>query len=266
MDDFENVINGICEDLKKPKKTAKNNNLGQDQAQKSIKNEFPEKQKTENRGRKNRGITNSNYEEFKKDRTKFRQIKQPESFNHEIIEKIQGEVIQNNDIEQFKELYKLTCYDILDKFIADNTELVKKHPYNWYKKLLLEIKKAVPPVTYKDIDKLMAIWDILSDLLDSIGLYITYESFEKMTKVYKYQLENSKKLNSKYISFVQKINKDCDSAIINELQYNPYNQTNKIFIAKSHGIVEKTEPKQIEVNHNIRNYDNISNYRIQDHN
>ena len=100
--------------------------------------------------------------------------------------------------------------------------------------------------------------------MESIGLYITYETFEKVTGIYKYQLRDREKLNTKYSEFLKKITNDCDSALINEIQYNPFNQTNKIFIAKVHGIIEKTEPKTIEVNHNISNFRNISKYRIEE--
>ena len=62
----------------------------------------------------------------------------------------------------------------------------------------------------------------------------------------------------KYADFVKIINIDTKSAMIGELSYNPYNQTNKIFLAKAqHGMVENTSPKVIEVNHNIRNYENL---------
>jgi hypothetical protein len=267
MDDFENVINGICDDLKSSKKTANNNNLGQDQAQKSIKNEFPEKQK---RGCKNRGLTEKHKREYNDKKRDFkrnlRQVPQQNDFSDEIIEKLEGEIVKEDDLTAYAELYKLTCDSVLDEFKSNNTELCKKHPYMWYKNLLIELKKYVPVVTYKDIDKLYIVWDSLSYILKTIGLYITYELFQDFTKVYDYQLKKQAELNPKYNDFIQKINIDRDNALMNELAFNPYNQTNKIFIAKSHGIVEKTEPKQIDVNYNVRNYDNISNYRIQDHN
>ena len=265
--DLDKTILDICNDIKNDKKTAKNNDFGQDQDKNTQKNMDlvqPGFVEHEKRGRKNKGFTNKHYLEFKDDRKKFREVKQPNNFNSEIVEHVQGEIIQDDNIKAFAEMYKLTCYSILDNFLSDNIELTKKHPYTWYKKLLLEIKKNVPAITYKDIDKIIVVWDILSDLLDDIGLYITYETFEKMTKIYKYQLENMQKVNPKYIELCKKINKDCDTSLINELQYNPYNQTNKMFIAKVHGIIEKTEPKTIEVNHNIKNYDNISNYRLSD--
>ena len=103
------------------------------------------------------------------------------------------------------------------------------------------------------------VWDSLSELLNSIGLYMTWGAFEQLTGIYKYQIEkkSGEGLNQKYIEFLQKILKDCDTALIGELQYNPYNQTNKIFLAKVAGHVEKTETKQIEVHHDIRNYDTL---------
>ena len=61
---------------------------------------------------------------------------------------------------------------------------------------------------------------------------------------------------------------DYQNGLTSDLAYNPYSQPNKIFLAKVQGIIEKTEPKQIEVNHNIRNYDSLPMYQerlTQDH-
>lgn len=250
--DIEKIVSGaVGESLKT-----------QDQAKKSpiFENQI------EKRGRKNKNLTDSHYKEYKEDKKKFRQVKQNNNFN---IECVGGEVVDVGSISEFKELYKLTCFDCLEKFIEDNTELAKKPPFLWYKRILLDIKKNTPKITYKDLNKCVAVWDILTELMDYIGLYITYETFEKVTSIYKYQLENMAVLSTEYKEFVKKINIERDSALLNELQYNPYNQTNKIFIAKSHGIVEKTEPKTIEVNHNIRNYDSLPLFgeqKIEDHN
>lgn len=215
-------------------------------------------QKTEKRGRKNRGLTDSHYEEKKRMYREFNHVKQGDNFS---IEKIDGEVVVGDDIENFKELYRLTCFDCLERFQNDNSALAQKAPFIWYKRVLLDIKKNTPRITYKDIEKCGAVWDVLTELLDYIGLYITYETFEKVTSVYRYQIEKMAVSSPKHKDFLQKINIERDSALLNELQYNPYNQTNKIFIAKSHGIVEKTEPKTIEVNHNIRNYDSLPMYK-----
>ena len=76
-------------------------------------------------------------------------------------------------------------------------------------------------------------------------------------KTNKKQLEEEAELNPKYRDFLQKIYMERDDALVNELNYNPYTQGNKIFIAKVHGIVEQQEPKQIEVHHDIRNYNNL---------
>lgn len=219
----------------------------------------------EKRGRKNKNLTASHYAEFKADRKKFRDIKQDTKFN---IERVNGEVVEVGSISEFKELYRLTCFNCLDKFKEDNEELAKKAPFLWYKRILLDIKQNTPKVTYKELEKCSAVWDVLTELMDYIGLYITYETFEKVTSIYKYQLENMAVLSPEYKAFCKKINIERDSALLNELQYNPYNQTNKIFVAKSHGIIEKTEPKTIEVNHNIRNYDSLPMYKgceIEDH-
>ena len=215
--------------------------------------------KTEKRGRKNKGLTDSHYEQKKQDYKDFRRIKQGATF---LVKKYDCEVVgSGDDIENFKELYRLTCFDCLERFQQDNTELAKKASFLWYKRVLIDIKKSTPKITCNDLDKCVVVWDVLTELMDYIGLYITYETFEKVTSIYKYQIEKKAVLSPKYKDFLQKINIERDSALLNELQYNPYNQTNKIFVAKSHGIVEKTEPKTIEVNHNIRNYDSLPMYK-----
>jgi len=208
-------------------------------------------------GRPNQGLTDFINDNRRDTKRIIRNLSQPDNFRENIIERVQGEIIDDNELSQFEECYRLTCETIINDFRENNPELIKKHPYNYYKRILIRIKKAVPPVSYKDIDKLIIIWDILKEWLNDIGLYITYETFEQLTNVYKYQLKKGEELSPKYGDFVEKINKDCDTALINELSFNPYNQTNKIFLAKVHGIVEKTEPKQIEVTHKIRNYDEL---------
>ena len=236
----DNLINGICEDQKTEIKCDLDNKKG-------VVNTGRTKKHCNDRNKINSVIYNQ---------------EQPRTFDNQIIEKIEGEIIAADDLEQFAELYQLTCESVLDDFIANNDELVKKHPYNWYKRVLINIKKKVPAVTYKDIDKLFIIWDTLAELMRTIGLYPTFETFSIMTGIYKDQLKRQAELSPKYVDFLQKISSECETALLNELHYNPYNQTNKIFLAKVAGIVEKTEPKQIEVNHNIRNYDNINRYRL----
>lgn len=236
----DNLIKGICKDQKSGFDCDLNNK----------------------KGLENTGRTKKYFKDRNKLQKEFNRLEQPGTFDNQIIEKIDGEIIAADDIQGFKELYQLTCDSILEDFAANNSELVKKHPYNWYKRILIDIKKNVPAITYKDLEKCIAVWDILAQLMRTIGLYPTYETFYIMTGVYKDQLKKQAESSPAYADFLQKIQIECDSALINELHYNPYNQTNKIFLAKVAGIVEKTEPKQIEVNHNIRNYDNINRYRL----
>lgn len=251
--DIDNLISGAVgeslQDAKKPLDQAK---------------------KTDKRGRKNKGLTDAHYAETKKKMRKeyraFKYTKNSSSF--EVVEAVRGEVVSYNNLKEFKELYSLTCSAVLEEFKENNSELVKKAPFLWYKLVLLDIKKNVPSINADEIEKCVAVWDCLSDLLYSIGLYPTFEIFSYMTNIYKYQLEKRQNLSPKYMEFLKKINIEADNALISELAYNPYNQTNKIFLAKVHGIVEKSEPKTIEVNHNIRNYDSLpmfsSNF-LEDH-
>ena len=244
---IDNLINEIAHETP---------NFSEDQNQKNA----PSKQET--RGRKNRGATKEHYEELKESYREFRRVPQNDSFNNDIVERVSGEIIEPDDVETFKELYRLTCYSVLEDFQKENEELCKKGAYMWYKRVLIKIKANVPKITADDIEKAWAVWDVLKEFLEYIGLYITYETFENVTSIYKYQLEDRQKLSARYGEFLKKINIERDSALLNELQYNPYNQTNKMFIAKVHGIIEKTEPKTIEVNHHIENFESISAYRL----
>lgn len=217
------------------------------------------------RGRKNRGDTAEHYEEYKKSLRDFKTTEQPPKFKSEIIERVAGEVVEPENLEQFRELYKLTCFDVLETFEQDNQELIKKPVFYWYKRVLLKIKENTPKITADEPEKMGAVWDVLKEFLAYIGLYITFETFQNITGIYKYQIEDRAKLSPKHAELLKKILIERDSALVNELQYNPYNQTNKMFIAKVHGIIEKTEPKQVEVTHHMDNYGSISAYRLQDH-
>ncbi len=248
--DIDNIISGAVGDL--------------------LQDQQPEIKKNETRGRKNRGLTDKHYEQNKADMRKeykaFKNTKNAETF--EVVERVRGEVVTPENIEEFKALYSITADTVLNSFIDENLELVKKHPYFWYKKLLLEIKKNVPKLDIDNIDKCLAVWEWLCDLLYSLGLYPTFQAFKLLTGINDYQLNKRKDLSPKYVEFLKKINTDYNDGLIMELAYNPYNQTNKIFLAKVQGFIEKTEPKTIEVNHNIRNYDSLPMYKgdiIQDH-
>lgn len=232
--------------------------LSTDQQQKEIKK--PDKpQKKETRGRKNRGLTELHAKEKNKFCVDIRNTPQQLTFDN--IEHLNGEVINNDDINQFAELYFLTCQSVLDQFISNNPELKPQQNYIWYKRLLIELKKHCPLVTYKELDKLYIVWDCLTWLMDTIGLYITKETFLLFTKTYDYQYRKMEEVNPAYIEFTQKINNARDNALLNELQYNPYTQTNKMFVAKVHGIIEKTEPKQIEVHHDIRDFSSLPMFK-----
>lgn len=242
-------IQPVPDQQQKPTKKIKNSDSGTKKVNPGT--------KIETRGRKNRGLTEKHRIEDNEFRRTLLNMSSPDNFNNDVIEHVNGEIITDGDLIQFKELYHLTCVSILDKFREDHPELVTKHPYMWYKKLLIDLKKAVPAVNYKELDKLIIVWDCLTWLMNEIGLYITFETFSLFTHVYSYQLENMEELSPKYRAFRQKINNERDNALVNEISYNPYNSTNKIFLAKCHGIIEKTEPKQIEVHHDIRNYGNL---------
>lgn len=253
--DIDSTINNICNEIKSGK-NKNNSDISQDQPQKA------------KRGRKNSGLTQLHKKEYndkrKLEKKLLRNADNIKDFSQSpIIEKISGDIVVD-DLNNFADLYILTCDSVLDDFKSNNTELIKKHPYMWYKNLLIELKKNVPAISIKDIDKMYIVWDCLKYLLNSIGLYITYEIFQDFTKIYDYQIKKYVGLSPKYADFMQKIINDKNNQLINEIAYNPYNQTNKIFLAKVNGIIEKTETKTIEVNHNIKNYDNIAAYRIQD--
>lgn len=224
----------------------------------------PKKKKS---GRKNLGLTKEHAEEKNRYRREIKATPYAESFPPNIIEKVQGEIITEDsgeDAERFKELYKLTCYSVLEDFQRDNEDLVKRHPYTWYKKVLIRIKQQTPRVEREELDKLIAIWDVLKEFMADIGLYITYETFQNMANIYDYQLVKMAEVSPKYKDFRQRILYERDCALVDELQHNPFNQTNKIFIAKCHGIIEKTENRTVEVMHSIKKIDDIPIFGIED--
>ena len=214
-------------------------------------------------GRKNKGISKlhkqiNNKFLYDEGRRVFNAPNSPEP----PVEKLTGEIIDTDNLEQFRDYFLMQCNDTLTDFKANNPELIKKHVYNWHKQLLIELKHNTPRVGPEELDKLIIVWDCLKELLYYIGLYPTFELFSIFTGVYKYQLENRWGLNPKYIEFKQKITADVNNGLINDLHNNPFNQTNKIFLAKTRGIIEQTAPKTIEVKHQITNYDDISSYRL----
>lgn len=217
----------------------------------------------------NKGLTYKSKIEYSTNKNncnrEFYGIHQKNSFKPEIvenIEKIQGEIIDSDDLNQFKELYTLTCQTVLDNFMTDNADLTKKYAHSWFRRLLLEIKKNTPKLTANDIDKLPIVWDCISYIMDTIGLFMTYECFYKVTGIDKKLIENRKGVNQKYIDFLAKIYTDCRSALENELYYSPFNTVSKMFMAKSvYGIIEKTEPKQIEIHHDITNYNALPMFK-----
>ena len=66
--------------------------------------------------------------------------------------------------------------------------------------------------------------------------------------------------------FLKKIYNDRDLAMENELAYNPYNQTNKIYLHKLHGYVEEGKTQHIEVSHSIREFDNLPMFSSNENN
>ncbi len=241
---IEESINNICNDVLKSGKSAeKCSVMASDQTKKT-----PTRS---GRGRKNKGLTELHRQEYNSSKLE-------EWHKFKSIEHCKGEIVNTDDLIQFKELYQTTCTDILTEFIANNEELAKKHPNMWYKRLLIEIRRNTPKVNADDLNKLIIIWDCLRDLLNYIGLYMTYEVFRKVTDIEKKLLENRTELSPKYNDFLQKIYNDCKDDLQAEIYYSPLNSVNKIYLNKSvYGVIEKTEQKTIEVNHNIRNYNNL---------
>ena len=210
-------------------------------------------------GRKNRGITKKNNDAYKKFQKELR--KKPQT-----IKKIDGDIIPSDDLEQFRIEYNNICSRVLAVFKADNKELTEKYPYLWYKQLLIELKKHCPPITANDIEKCFIVWDALTLLLNTIGLYITCESFYLFTNTYKYQFEKLAESSPRHAAFLKKIYNDRDLAMENELAYNPYNQTNKIYLHKLHGFVEEGKTQHIEVSHSIREFDNLPMFSSNENN
>ena len=128
----------------------------------------------------------------------------------------------------------------------------------WYKKLLILLKRNTPKITVNDIDKMIIVWNCIRELLNDIGLFMSYEVYRKVTDIYKHDIEKKAQLSPKYKDFYQKIYDDCKDDLQNEILFSPYNSVNKIYLNKAvYGVVEREEPRKIEVMHSIRNYDSL---------
>ena len=125
---IDNLIEDIADEVRE------NGDFCQDQNKKNASSNG----ERETRGRKNQGKTQKHYLEFKESRKEFRNIPQ-NGFSNEIIEKVNGEIIEHENRENFKECYSLTWYAVLDKFLQDNEERAKKSVFMWYKRVLIEI-------------------------------------------------------------------------------------------------------------------------------
>lgn len=244
----------------------KNAEKSQDQRKKSG-YESQRKNKTNRQGNINKGLTNKHAEEYKnkirKDKRLLTHSKNTQ-FPQEIIEHVQGEIVEDTDLRQFQEMYLLTCEHELEEFKENNADLVKKHPNIWYRQVLAEIKKNTPKVTIDDIDKLEVIFDCLNSFLFKMGLCVSFSLFQQMTNTYEFQYDKLGKVNPKYNMLVQKIYYTSKNALITELSNNPVTQANKYYLGKSiYGLIEKSEAKQIEIVHKVDTIDDIPIFGIE---
>ena len=209
--------------------------------------------------RTNTNRTEKSQEERNTFRTTLFNEEQPKTFPQ--IERVEGEIVEDN-IEEFKRLYQMTCAQVLRDYKEENEDLVKRHPYLWYKPLLIRLKRNTPKVSADEVEKLEVVWDILKDFMAEIGMYITYETYCNLLSIHDYQLVKRGEVNPKYVELRKKIFIERDEALMDELQHNPYSQPNKIFVAKTHGILEQTQSKTIEVIHTTPKLDEIPIFGI----
>ena len=195
-------------------------------------------------------------------RKKANAVIQPERFtNAEIIEKDTSEVLGYDDTT-YIDLYKLTSESVFEEFIANNPEGIK-HPLNtWFFYLLITIKKQVPKLDKKNYIRVSGVWDIYKDICYKCGGYPFYEGFIELTSIYKSDLDKYAELSPEYMALAKKIREECEAAMVAQVASNPYTQVNKMFLLKTMYGYKEDSVKEVKVTHELRNYENVSKYRL----
>lgn len=184
------------------------------------------------------------------------------SFSPDILQKYNNpdeiEVLQNNDL--YISLLSDTVDSIKTKFFADNPELIKRHPSNWFRYLCNEIKKNSPKCNYQDNpDVISKQWDIYSDLCLTVGINRTIENFQIFTGLHWAVFEKLKSGSSpEYIDVTKKIYTQCRGDIVGGLSSSYGSNSNQIFIAKSvYGLSENSIITHISAASNVKKIDDI---------
>ena len=235
--DFNDLINKSIEQSKQPPKGTK--------------------------GRPDTGQTSQHDKARKETDKAFRKIKPLETFNPDLIERVEGEVIEVQDDKTFLELYAAAVQEEKERFFEEYPEKIKRPPHEWYSYMFILIKKHIPKVSLKDNpERVEGVWEVYRELITSIGLFPSRGSFETFTGLYIQDMEQS--LNPKYIELAKNIRRECCKNLEDQTTYNPYTQTNKIFLLKSVYGYRENDQQTIEVNHTIKKIDDIPIFGIED--
>ena len=175
------------------------------------------------------------------------------------IERLEGEEIEGESLEDFRARYAKiineTCIDFYDK----HEDLVKKSPFIWYNSLLFEIKKKLPHISVLDAQRVEIAWDAFTELMFKIGLFPTMEAFTCLTGVYKQELY--RQLTPAHVALKTKIYNDCRDNMTAQVSYNPMTQVNKMFLLKSvYGFKESSDAPVIEADQGKRTLDEIPKF------
>jgi len=221
----------------------------------------PEPTEKRGKGRPNREITEQHYEEEKKTRRTFTALKNPTI--EEVVERVQGEVVEVENTEQFLELYALAIEDVKETYFREHADNLKRPPHEWITQLLYQCKKVTPSISLDNIDVVRGVWDIYCELMASVHLFPTFGAFTHLTGIYKQALAS--RLTPEYKSLYEKMVNDCEIGLHDQVAFNPYTQVNKMFLLKScYGYKEADTQKTVEVTHTIKKVDDIPLFGLPD--
>ena len=212
------------------------------------------------RGRPDLDLTSSKEILRCKQGKQLRAVKSINGFNKEIVGDGAG---LPDDINNFRDLYQLTIDDVKSRFFIDNEYVINKHPYVWYNRLLMALKKELPRVTIDQPQRVAVAWDAFKGLMYDIGLFPTYEAFQNLTGIYKEQV--SKQLSPDWVQLSQKMFADCKASMLDQVNINPATQINKIFILKSvYGYTEAGPAAGPIEAKKVRNIDDMPLFSLED--
>ena len=194
-------------------------------------------------------------------------IKNASEFPQEIIEKVRGEVVGEEDETQLQlEMYRETAFAVRDKFIIDNPERIKKQISSWNIDLYIHIKKAIPKPDYSNIQLLDGLYSIYEDICASVGAVASIYGFSFFSGIPCATLmdwKNARWLTPEHTAIAQKWDKATTGTLFDKLYNGSNNTIGTIFGLKQRGYIEGQYVER-ETSKNVRNVDDIPTFEIED--